>query len=94
MKLKLEDLDILLFDFATECYFSFRNYPKHYEEDKKAILKIAHKMISPNFSSTNPGMTIQRKIREELGLNIPLSTCKQINDGWIRISKLMTAWND
>jgi len=94
MKLKLEDMDILLFDFTVECYLSFRNYPKHYEEDKKVILNIAHKMISSNFHSTNPAENIHREILEELGLFITPTIYKQMYNGWIRISKLMAARNN
>lgn len=97
MDLTAGDIDILLVDFVIECCPVLNDCSRSWAEDRKIILVLAHKMISLNFYSTDPGMTINSEMYSKLGMNVALTTCKHIHEGWMRISKLretIVDWSD
>ena len=52
MDLTTHDIDTLLFDWAIQCCPMLNNCPESWDADRMAVLAIAHKMIDPNFYST------------------------------------------
>lgn len=81
------DLDILWWDWAFFCCPSFVDC-LDYEEDKKIVIELANNMVSPNFFSTDPEMTMHCTFMGELGIMVTPSICKKIRDGWLRIYRL------